>query len=238
MRDANDVSFVGGGDREAMFRAASRHSRVVRFFRRAIPVSLILILASVAATAYFKPLQLLSKLPLDGGRMVISGTKITMEAPRLGGFTRDGRPYDLTASAAAQDVMNPNVLELKNVHAHVAMQDKSTIEVRADTGVYDTKQDVMMLKTNVTLVSSGGYTVRLQDAHVDNKSGRIVSENPVEVTLTNGTINAHRIEVTENGDIIRFGNGVETYLVPQNAPAGTPETGGGAAPAQSRAPGQ
>src|SRR5262249_43058353 len=130
-----------------------------------------------------------------------------------------------------------NVLELKNVHAHIAMQDKSTIEVRADTGVYDTKQDVMLLKTNVTLVSSSGYTVRMQDAHVDNKSGRVVSEHPVEVTLTNGTINAHRIEVMDNGEMIRFGNGVETYLVPQTAP-GTPETGGGAAPAQNRAPRQ
>jgi lipopolysaccharide export system protein LptC len=230
MRDQHGVSFAGGSDRAAVFRAARRHSRMVRFFRRAIPVSLIVILAAVAAAAYFQPLRLLSKLPIDAGRLVVSGTKITMESPRLGGYTRDGRPYELTASAAAQDVTNPNVLELKNVHARVTMQDKSNVDVRADTGVYDTKADVMVLHDNVTLVSSTGYTVYLMDAQVDNKSGRIVSEHPVEVKLTNGTVNGNNIEVTDNGELIHFGNGVETYLTPpQKGAAGGAETGAGTA---------
>jgi lipopolysaccharide export system protein LptC len=91
-------------DRQRVFRAAARHSRWVRFYRRAIPVSLVLVLATVAALAYFKPLRMLANLPIDPSRVVLSGTKVTMEAPRLGGFTRDGRPYNLTARAAARAV--------------------------------------------------------------------------------------------------------------------------------------
>src|ERR1700676_3979573 len=78
-----------GTDRALVFRAATRHSRFVRFLRGAIPTSLILVVAAIIAAAYFKPLRMLAKLPLDPGRLVVSGTKITMEAPRLGGFTRD-----------------------------------------------------------------------------------------------------------------------------------------------------
>jgi lipopolysaccharide export system protein LptC len=221
MHDPSAMPYTGGGnDRERTFRAASRHSRFVRFLRRAIPITLIAILATIAAAAYFQPLRLLAKFPIDPGKLVVSGTKITMEAPRLGGFTRDGRPYDLTARAAAQDLGNPGVLELKDVHAHVEMQDKAMIELQAATGVYDTKSDMLVLKTDITLNSTSGYTARLSEASVDIKKNKIVSEAPVEVKLSNGTVNANRLEVTENGDLIRFDNGVEMYIVPQTAPAG------------------
>jgi lipopolysaccharide export system protein LptC len=229
MHESEQLPYSGGGnDRERVFRAAGRHSRFVRFCRRAIPVSLILVLGAVWAAAYFKPLRLLANLPIDPGRVVVSGTKITMEAPRLGGFTRDGRPYDLTAHAAAQDLTNPGVLELKDVHAHVQMQDKSLVELRAATGVYDTKADTMLLRQDITISTSAGLSARMSEAAVDIKTNKIVSDKPVEVTLTNGTINANHLEVTENGDLVRFGNGVEVYLVPQNAP---PDANAAAGPA-------
>jgi lipopolysaccharide export system protein LptC len=223
MHEAGGASFAGGGasERARLFHAARRHSRFVRFLRRAIPISLIVTVALVVAAAYFQPLSMLAKLPIDPGRMVISGTKITMEAPRLGGFTRDGRPYDLTARAAAQDLTKPGVLELKDVRAHIEMQDKARVELEAVNGLYDTKADMMWLKDNIVLTSSSGYTARLSEATVDIKTNKIVSDHPVEVKLTNGTVNANHLEVSENGELIRFDNGVVMDVVPQIAAAGT-----------------
>jgi|SRR5579883_233257 len=218
MRDPGGVSFAGGTDRERAFRVAARHSRVVRFFRRAIPVTLVGVLAAIAAAAYFQPLRLLSKLPIDPGHLVLSGSKINMEAPRIGGFTRDGRPYDLTARSAAQDLTNPGVLELTEIQAHVTMQDHSTLELRAASGIYDTKSDLMDLKTNVVIITSSGYTVHMDEAKVDNKAGRVTSNRPVSVKMTTGTVDANGLEVVNNGDLIRFTGGVETHLVPQQGP--------------------
>src|SRR5262249_46881360 len=135
-------------------------------------------------------------------------------------------PYDLTARAAAQDLTNPGVLELKDVHAHVQMQDKATVELKAATGLYDTKADTMQLNTDITLTSSSGYSARLDAASVDIKTNKIVSDRPAEVTPPNGTVNANHLEVTDNGDLIRFGKGVEMNITP--AAAGGPN---GAAPA-------
>src|SRR5215467_2437556 len=142
MHDMADVPFVDeGNDREPVFRAAMRHSRMVRIYRGAIPVSLIAIMAAIAAAAYFKPPK--AAATLDPGREVVSGSRINMQAPKLGGFTRDGRPYELTARAASQDLTNPGVLELKDVRARLQMQDKNTVDVSAATGIYDTKADTM-----------------------------------------------------------------------------------------------
>jgi lipopolysaccharide export system protein LptC len=191
---------------------------LVRLSRRAIPAALLVALVGVGANAYFKPLAILAKLPID--HLVLTGSKINMEAPHIGGFTRDGRPYNLTARTAAQDLTNPGVLELSDVIAHMTLQDRSLMELRAENGIYDTKADIMLLKTNIVITTSTGYTVHLEEARIDNKAGRIVSNRPVAVTMSNGTVDAKGLEVLENGDLMRFTNGVETHLVPQS-PAGT-----------------
>jgi len=147
----------------------------------------------------------------------VSGTKINMEAPKLGGFTRDGRPYELTATAAAQDLTNPTLLELKDVRAKIAMQDKSTVELTAASGLYDTKGDTMLLRTNVVVTSSAGYSVRLNEAKLDVKTNRIISDQPVDVALSNGTVKANRLEVSDNGDTMLFEGNVDVTLVPQPA---------------------
>jgi lipopolysaccharide export system protein LptC len=233
MQDMAGVPFVEeGSDRERVFRAAMRHSRMVRIFRGAIPVSLIGILASIAAIAYFKPQRFINA-SIDPGKVVLSGSKINMEAPKLGGFTRDGRPYELTASAAAQDITNPTVLELKDVHAKLTMQDKSTVDLTAATGVYDTKGDTMLLRTNVVVTSSSGYSVVLHEAQFDVKTNRIVSDKPVEVKMSSGTVKASRLEVSDNGDTMRFEGDVDVTLVPQ-PPTSPPAQAAAAAGQKSR----
>lgn len=230
MHDMADVSFVGGNDRERVFRAASRHSRLVRLYRGAIPAGLIAVMATIGAAAYLQPLKKIINLPVDPRRVVLSDGKLNMEAPDLGGFTRDGRPYRVTARGAAQDLKNPGVLELKDVHAQLTMQDQSTIDVVAATGVYDTKSDAMVLRTDVVITSSAGYSVRMNAAQIDTKANRMVSDDQsVQVTLSNGTIKAKRMEVSENGDLMHFTGDVDSYFVPQTA---TPAT---AAPATAEA---
>ena len=81
------------GDRQ--FRAATRHSRRVRVLRWAIPLSILAMFGMIIFATWFNPLRMLAKLPIDPGKLLISGTKITMEAPKLAGFTRDARPYAL-----------------------------------------------------------------------------------------------------------------------------------------------
>jgi lipopolysaccharide export system protein LptC len=237
MHDMADVSFVrGGSDRDRAFRAAMRHSRMVRFYRGAIPVGLILIMLTIAAAAYFQPLKNYIKLPVDPGRVVVSNGRLNMESPKLDGFTRDGRPYKLTASGAAQDLTNPGVLELKDVRARLTMQDKNTVDVSAATGIYDTKGDTMVLKTDVVVTSSAGYSVRMNEANIDVKSNRMVSDKSVEVTLSNGTIKSKRMDVSENGDLMRFTGDVDTYLVPQPSQHAAAQGASNAANAASAAP--
>lgn len=199
-------------DNDRAFRKAQRHSRHVRFLRIAIPVVVAGCLLVIAFATFLNPLRFLSKIPTDFGTLVISGTKITMEQPRLAGFTRDSRAYELTAQAAAQDLTQPHLVELKEIHAKVDMQDKSTVQMSAAGGLYDTKSEMLTLGPYILLSSSTGYEGRLSEALVDIRKGTIVSEKPVEVRMLKGNLNANKLEVLDAGDLLRFDGGVTMIL--------------------------
>ncbi|MGA8970096.1 MAG: LPS export ABC transporter periplasmic protein LptC [Pseudolabrys sp.] len=195
-------------DAERAFHAARRHSRLVRILRIAVPASVAVGVIIIALITYFNPLRMLARLPINIDNLVVSGTKVTMEQPRLSGFTRDARAYELTADTAAQDMTKPDIVELRNIRAKVEMQDKSSMEMTAVTGIYDAKGETLKLDQNILLNSSTGYQGHLSEALVDIRKGNVVSEHPVEVKLLQGTLNANRLDIVDSGDVIRFHGGV------------------------------
>ena len=195
-------------DADRAFRSARRHSRIVRFLRIAVPASVGLVLVIVTLITYLNPLRMLAKLPINLDNLVVSGTKVTMEQPRLSGFTSDARAYELTADTAAQDMTKPDIVELRNIRAKVEMQDKSSMELRAVTGVYDAKGEMLKLDRNIEINSSTGYQGRLREALIDIRKGNVVSEQPVEVRMLQGTLNANRLDILDSGDLVRFHGGV------------------------------
>src|SRR5438309_8693653 len=117
---------------DARFAIASRHSRMVRVLRVAVPAAVILAMAAIVAVSVFNPFRmLLPKLPLDMGNLVVSGTKITMESPHLAGYSTDRRPYELWAKTATQDLTDPDHVELSVIRAKVQMEDRSTVTMDA-----------------------------------------------------------------------------------------------------------
>jgi lipopolysaccharide export system protein LptC len=211
-------------DAERAFHAARRHSRLVRILRIAVPASVAVGVIIIALITYFNPLRMLARLPINIDNLVVSGTKVTMEQPRLSGFTRDARAYELTADTAAQDMTKPDIVELRNIRAKVEMQDKSTMEMTALTGVYDAKGETLKLNRNILLNSSTGYQGRMSEATVDIRKGNVVSERPVEIKLLQGTLNANRLEIVDSGDVVRFHGGVVMDLT-LNEVAAQPKSG-------------
>jgi len=181
---------------------------MVRILRIAVPASVGLVLVIVMLITYLNPLRMLAKLPINLDNLVVSGTKVTMEQPRLSGFTSDARAYELTADTAAQDMTKPDIVELRNIRAKVEMQDKSSMELRAVTGIYDAKGEMLKLDRNIEINSSTGYQGRMREALIDIRKGNVVSEQPVEVRMLQGTLNANRLDILDSGDLVRFHGGV------------------------------
>ena len=203
-----------------VFRAALRHSRWVRFLRVGIPIIAVVgVLITVLTVYVLDPLRALAKLPGSIGGLVVSGTSITMQQPRLAGYTQDRRPYVVTARAATQDVTKPDTITLLELNATIEFKDSGKYELTARSGLFESKLDRLTLQEDI-LVNSASYQAKLSEAVVNVRTNHMVSEHPVEVTMPQGTINANRLEVTNSGEVIRFEGGVTMMLVPQKDRSG------------------
>lgn len=215
-RDGWQAARRGSGV-DAAFRAARRHSRMVRWLRRLIPVVIVGGGIAYAVVTWLNPLRVLADLP-NLGQVVISGRKVMMAAPRLAGYTRDGRSYELTATSAAQDLTKLQFIELKDIRAKVELEDASVVQVRADGGQYDTKTEAVTIKDHVVVTSSEGTELRLLEAFLDLRKGHVLSQQPVEVLMPAGRIDARRLEITGGGDLVTFGGGVTMTVKGDIAP--------------------
>jgi lipopolysaccharide export system protein LptC len=212
-RGAHILARSGRSDGKKRFRAAVRHSRHVRILRIAVPLSVVVVVVVGIALTVLKPLRVLTGVPVDVGSLVVSGTKIMMQQPRLAGFTRDNRRYNLVAQAAAQDVTKPDMIELHGINATMEMKDGAVFETTAKDGLYNSKTELLTLSQNIVVTSSSGYKALLNEAVIEVRAGRVVSDKPVEVKTATWTINANGMEVAESGDVMRFDRGVFVTMI-------------------------
>jgi len=202
-----------------VFRAALRHSRLVRLLRVGVPAIVVLgALLAVLAVYVLDPLSRIAKLPASIGGLVVSGTSITMQQPRMSGYTQDRRPYVVTARAATQDVTKPDTVTLQELRATIEFKD-GKYDLSARSGLFESKLDRLTLQEDI-LVNSANYQAKLSEAVINVRTNHMVSEHPVEVTMRQGTVNANRLEVSNSGEVIRFEGGVTMVLVPENNRSG------------------
>ena len=109
------------------------------------------------------------------------------------------------------------------VRGKVLTEDRSTVTIEAKTGLFDTKAQLLDLRKDVLLQTSDGYEVRLNQASVDIAKGSVSTDDGVDVKLTNGTVRANRLRLTDKGDVIRFEGNVVMRLV-MDPPADTTAT--------------
>jgi len=200
---AREPVAVTRNPRARAYAQARRHSARVRFYKWAIPLGTAVAVALLVIITVAGPDGRLGGLSL--GPLSFSGTKITMESPRLTGFHRDSRPYEVTATSATQDVRKPHLIELNNMKARLVIDDNGTAaRVEAASGMFDTQKEQLDFRQELRVSTDSGHAARLKSALIDFKAGTVVSRDPVAVMLTNGTIDAQGIEISDNGKVLTF----------------------------------
>lgn len=202
---------------------ARRHSAQVRWLRRAIPLGAGAAGLAIVVGTWLNPFADLG-VSVSLGSIGVSGSKVTMESPRLSGYrSKDNRPYVVTAKAALQDVRKPFVIELQNMLGRLTTDESGGLaHIEATAGVFDTQKEALELSQHIRLWTDKGQEARLTSAHVDFKAGAMSSREAVTVTMPTGSIRADGLEVTESGKTISFVGNVKAVFS-NHAPSETSE---------------
>ena len=207
--------------RTGAFRAAGRHTARVRFLRRAIVLGAVLGVSGIAIVAIFNPFRHLPGAVSVSG-VGVSGTKITMDNPKISGVQQGGGPYEIRAKAGIQDITTPSLVDLRGVDAKVGMADATTTHILSARGLYDSKADTMALSGDVKIANTSGYTLNMKSALMNFHEGVLSSHERLRVDLKGGMVSADDMTISNNGHVIAFrGNVASTFDPPEEADATT-----------------
>jgi lipopolysaccharide export system protein LptC len=208
--DIRALTILEAGRRRAtVFKRARRHSLLVKLLRLTIPAGSVLAVAG-AVTVLIGARMAETPPVIDPARAGIEGGKITMRDPRLLGFQKDNRSYQVTADKARQEIKTPNLVELAQPNARVETQTSIFAHIQAAAGLFDTAIEKLNLDKDIRIVTDDGYTLNLKDAQIDMKRGDLVSNKDVRLEMNNGRINAKAIDLQNNGAIVNFSGGVSS----------------------------
>lgn len=199
--------------RRAAYIEALRHTQRVQRLRRFIPWSLATIIIGLIGITIIDPFRS-STTGLEIANVSVSkGNRLTIDGAKLSGFRKDGKPYQVVSKQAAQDIATPNLVELHDLDAHIAIGDKGTARLLSPLGLLDSQKEVLDLKQNVTVTTDDGKAAFLKSARIIFKTGTVRSDEPVRMEGKEGVIDADTMEITENGKSIVFAGRVRTLLV-------------------------
>src|SRR4029450_12401323 len=200
-------------ERRRAFASATRHTKLVNFLRKALPVFAVLVLA-----AYFISTRLATTISIGDMNASIEGLEVKdgnlrMVNPKLEGADKKNGKYVIGADYADQDIKNPNLIKLHAIKADLAAVDGGWSRIRAVRGRFAKKTGRLVMQEKIDIATSSGVSGTLTHATLDTKNQVIRSHRPVAFVLPNGTIRANALTFYSSKHTLTFRGKVAVHIV-------------------------
>jgi lipopolysaccharide export system protein LptC len=201
------------GEQARAFASAERHTRVVRFLRKALPVFAVLVLASYFITAQLGMSVSVGDLTASIQGIEVADGNLRMVNPKLEGADKKNGKYVIGADYADQDVKDPKIIKLHALRADLAAPDGGWSRMRAVRGVFNSKTERLVMQEKITVATSSGITGELKHASLNAKTQTLRSHHPVSFVLPNGTVNANALTFNSAQSTLTFRGKVRVHIV-------------------------
>ncbi|MGU3574302.1 LPS export ABC transporter periplasmic protein LptC [Brucellaceae bacterium C25G] len=185
----------------SVFKAAQRHSTRVKVLKIGLPVAAVLVGAVFSWFTFLATPASTVVVNLGDG---IEDGKLVMANPNLNGFTKENRPYNLTATKAIQDVKKEGIITLEGISAKLPVGVENQAIINAENGVYDNVNGRMKLVGDFVVTTTDGLIAKMSSADVNIATGQIMTDSPVDIQSGSTHIQANKMQVQSSGDVVVF----------------------------------
>jgi hypothetical protein len=194
-----------------------RRSRVIYFWRGALPALMLLISAGVLAMVVISMV-----FGVHGPSS--QDQEIRMLSPKFFGRDQSGRPYTVTAVDAVRDPVHPERIALNQPHMVLqSLNGDPPTTVYSATGLYNETTHLLALDGQVHLDDGKGDLFISEHALVDTDAGTVDGRSPVTGTGPMGTTSSNAYMIKDRGKDILFVGNVKSHILNQSAtPAPAP----------------
>jgi LPS export ABC transporter protein LptC len=213
--------------RERAFRRARRHSLLVKTLRIVMPVG-------AASVAVFYALTLgvswqLGAGHLKVGEIQLTADDLTMKNPKYFGLTKDGGSYEVRAKKAIVEFAKDAPIKLIDIDGDLLQANEVTTKLKAKHGLLDNAKSELELYDGIEIDASNGMKARMSRAMVYSKEHRVVSKEPVDLSMPTGTVRGATMTMRTDTREATFVGDVKAHLVsaaqPGQAAPATPAFG-------------
>lgn len=195
--------------RAKAFDRAERHSRRVRRLKVVMPLAALVITAGFVGYSY---LATPAQVAIDTDASNLEDGKLVMNSPKLEGFTKDGRPYSVSATRATQDFDKQDIISLDGIDAKMPVEAENWARVVATSGVFDRKANTLDVPTDILVTTADGTTATLKSGFLDIANGSLKSATPVDIQSHGSRITADSMIVLDKGHRVIFETRVRVHI--------------------------
>lgn len=203
--------------RARAFRAAKRHSVMVRILKLALPIA-----ALGCLGLYFLPGQLsfsIGDATASVDDLNIESGTLKMVNPKLSGVHQTFGRYEIRAEAALQSVKSPDRVALQVISGDMVSPSGDTTQLSAPSGVFQTRERILSLEEGLTISGRGGLLVSLKSAKANIADQLISSDEPVVMRFGDSEIQAQTFKLHTGQARAVFAGQVRVRLERQRQPS-------------------
>jgi len=184
-----------------------RRSRMIHFWRRALPLLMLLIAGAVLTLVILRTV-------FGPAHTADQDQEIRMLGPKYLGRDQSGRPYTLTAVDAVRDSVHPERISLNQPHMVLqSLNGDPPTTVTSATGLYNEDSHFLALDGQVHLDDGKGTVFLSEHALVNTDAGTVDGRSPVTGNGPLGQTSSSSYAIKDSGRDILFIGNVKSHIV-------------------------
>lgn len=185
-----------------------KRSRLIHFFRRALPVAIVMVAAALLIWVVGK-----SVWSSVTGLKAEEGASIRVTNARFYGQDDQGRSFVLGATEAVRGSATTPVVNLTRPNLKLNSKVNKPTQASAARGVYNQRSQRVQLSGGVSVSDVGsGYRFDTERTTIDTRTGVITGDSPVRGAGPIGQISASSYAIYDQGTRLTFKGNVRARL--------------------------
>jgi hypothetical protein len=126
----------------------------------------------------------------------------------ISGVNNENQYYEISSEKSWNTIHNENILNMSGIKTSLILKEDYPINIVGDKATYDNEKKYLKLEDNIEIRSDKSILVFIKNVFIDLKKNKIMSPSPVLVKFNDLCIQSETFEINDNGNKIKFNNGV------------------------------
>ena len=188
----------------------SRHDRLVRTAKLALPVLGVVLIAVLAISPFDKRGDV--SFILDKKGVDKATERMRIESARYSGEDASGNKFVIQANRAIQQKSDVPIVMIEGIMAQMGLA-QGPLVIHAERGNYDLDNQMVQVNGPVKVVGADGYRLETSNVQVDMKQHTLESRGQVSGTMKLGTFEAGQMHADLGSRTVVLDHGVRLKIV-------------------------